>query len=192
MHYYDSSSSPVGRLVAESLTGHLSRREIVRRGIALGLSAPVIKMMLAAQSRSALAQGATPEAQEPGWSIVVPQGLRTDLAGARVRAVLDPAAHPDVPWQEAAIRKFNEATGMKAEHIPGETSATDRLDRFFPDGSQNRQIVSDLDGLNPQLNGFCRRLPIGEFYAVDYKLFALLRRFDGPFQSVHYLVMPGF
>ena len=27
-------------------------------------------------------------AQEVGWSIVVPEGLRTDLAGARVRAVL--------------------------------------------------------------------------------------------------------
>jgi trehalose/maltose transport system substrate-binding protein len=32
-----------------------------------------------------------------------------------------------VPWQEAAIRKFNEATGAAAELVPGEQSATDRL-----------------------------------------------------------------
>jgi trehalose/maltose transport system substrate-binding protein len=128
VHSYDSSSSPLGRLVAESLTGHLSRREIVRRGMALGLSAPVIGMLISAQSRSALAQDASPAAgQEPGWSIVVPEGLRTDLNGARVRAVLTSSAHPDVPWQEAAIRVFNEHTGANAELVPGEQSATDRL-----------------------------------------------------------------
>jgi trehalose/maltose transport system substrate-binding protein len=85
-------------------------------------------MILSAQSRSALAQDATPMAEEePGWSIVVPEGLRTDLAGARVRAVLAPAANPDRPWEEAAIRIFNETTGAAAEFVPGEESATDRL-----------------------------------------------------------------
>src|SRR5215208_5807409 len=81
---YDSSSSPLGRLVAQSLTGQISRRQIMRRGMALGLSAPVISMIISARSRRALAQDASPAAQEVGWSIVVPQGLRTDLAGARV------------------------------------------------------------------------------------------------------------
>ena len=127
MTQYDSSSSPVGRLVAESLTGQTSRREIMRRGLALGLSAPVIGMILSAQSRGAMAQDATPAAQEAGWSIVVPEGLRTDLAGARVRVVSATAASPDRPWQEAAIRIFNEATGANAEFVPGEESATDRL-----------------------------------------------------------------
>jgi trehalose/maltose transport system substrate-binding protein len=125
--HYDSSSSPVGHLVAESLTGRITRREIMRRGTALGLSAPVIGMILSVRSRSALAQDATPEAQEPGWSIVVPEGLRTDLAGQRVRAVLTDAAQPDRPWQEAAMRKFAEVTGATAEFVPGETQATDRL-----------------------------------------------------------------
>ena len=60
---YDSSSSPLGRLVAESLTGQITRREIMRRGMALGLSAPVIGMIISAQTRSAVAQEATPEAQ---------------------------------------------------------------------------------------------------------------------------------
>src|SRR5215210_7092663 len=89
---YDSSSSPLGRLVAESLTGQISRREIMRRGMALGLSAPIIGMIISAQTRNAMAQEATPAGQEPGWSIVVPEGLRTDLNGARVRAVIAPAA----------------------------------------------------------------------------------------------------
>jgi len=95
--------------------------------MALGLSAPVIGMIISAQTRSAVAQETTPAGQEVGWSIVVPEGLRTDLAGARVRAVLAPASDPDRPWQEAAIRKFNEATGAAAEFVPGEQSATDRL-----------------------------------------------------------------
>jgi trehalose/maltose transport system substrate-binding protein len=127
MNSHDSGSSPLGRLVAEALTGQVSRREMMRRGVALGLSAPVIEMILSAQVRSALAQEATPEAREPGWSIVVPEGLRTDLAGARVRAVLAPAASPDRDWTEAAIRIFNETTGAAAEFAPGEESATDRL-----------------------------------------------------------------
>jgi len=124
---YDSSSSPVGRLVAESLTGQTSRREIVRRGIALGLSAPVIGMILSAQSRSAMAQDASPAAGEMSTSIVVPEGLRTDLGGSRVRAVLAEASSPDRPWLEEAMRVFSDATGITAEFIPGETSATDRL-----------------------------------------------------------------
>src|SRR5215217_4719917 len=117
---YDSSSSPLGRLVAESLTGQISRREIMRRGMALGLSAPVIGMIISAQTRNAMAQDATPEAQEVGWSIVVPEGLRTDLAGARIRAVLTSSANPDRPWQEAALAKFSEATGIETEYVPGE------------------------------------------------------------------------
>jgi trehalose/maltose transport system substrate-binding protein len=127
MHGHDSSSSPLGRLVAEALTGQISRRQMMRRGVALGLSAPVIEMILSAQLRRAQAQDASPEAREAGWSIVVPEGLRTDLAGARVRAVLSPAANPDRDWIEAAIRIFNETTGAAAEFVPGEESATDRL-----------------------------------------------------------------
>jgi trehalose/maltose transport system substrate-binding protein len=123
---YDSSSSPVSRLVAESLTGQASRREVIRRGLALGLSAPVIGMILSAQQRSVLAQDATPAGQAT-TSIVVPQGLRTDLAGAHIRAVLASASDPDRPWQEEALRLFSEATGITTEFVPGEQSATDRL-----------------------------------------------------------------
>jgi trehalose/maltose transport system substrate-binding protein len=116
----------LGRLVAESLTGQIGRRDVIRRGLALGLSAPVIGMILSAQSRSAMAQDATPAAASAN-TIVAPEGLRTDLAGSRVRAVLTSASNPDRPWQEEALRVFTEATGIETEFIPGEESATDRL-----------------------------------------------------------------
>jgi trehalose/maltose transport system substrate-binding protein len=109
--------------------GNISRRDVLRRGFVLGLSAPVIASILHMGSRSALAQDAATPAPEitPGDTIVVPQGLRTDLAGKRVAAVLAEASSPDRPWIEAALAKFSEATGIEAVFIPGEQSATDRL-----------------------------------------------------------------
>ena len=125
MHSYDSSASPLGRLVAESLSGQLSRREIMRRAAALGLSAPLVAMILSAGARRAAAQDAG--AVAPGSTIVVPQGLRTDLKGATISAVAAAASNPDVPWQKAAFAKFTEATGIAVNFVPGEQSATDRL-----------------------------------------------------------------
>ena len=127
MHSYDSGNSPMGRLVAESLAGQLSRREIMQRGAALGVGASVLSMLISASARRGLAQDATPAGQEPGWSVVVPEGLRTDLAGQRVNAVLTDASNPDRPWIEAVMRIFSEATGAEANYVPGEQSATDRL-----------------------------------------------------------------
>ena len=128
MHSHDSSSSPFGRLVAQSLAGQLSRREIMQRGAALGVGASLMSMLLSASARRGLAQDASPAAAgDPGWAIVVPEGLRTDLEGQRVNAVLTDASNPDRPWIEAAVRIFAEHTGAEANYIPGETSATDRL-----------------------------------------------------------------
>jgi trehalose/maltose transport system substrate-binding protein len=114
-------------LVAQSLSGQLSRREIMQRGAALGVGASLMSMLISASTRRGLAQDASPAAGDPGWSIVVPEGLRTDLQGQRVNAVLAEAAHPDRPFQEAAMRIFAETTGAEANFIPGEASATDRL-----------------------------------------------------------------
>ncbi|MDQ3411928.1 MAG: ABC transporter substrate-binding protein [Chloroflexota bacterium] len=127
MHSFDSNNSPFGRLVAESLTGQLSRREIMRRGAALGVGASVLSMLIAAGSRRGLAQEATPAGQEAGWSITVPEGLRTDLDGARVNFVSVAASSADRPWLDAALAVFNETTGAAAAYVPGEQSATDRL-----------------------------------------------------------------
>ena len=127
MHSHDSSNTPFSRLVAQSLSGQLSRREIMQRGAALGVGASLMSMLINANAHRSMAQEATPAGPEVGWSIVAPEGLRTDLAGQRVNAVLASAAHPDGPWIEAALRIFSETTGAEAAWIPGEESATDRL-----------------------------------------------------------------
>lgn len=122
----DKHANAVGQMIDQLARGEISRRDVLRRGFVLGISAPVIASIL--KGGAAFAQDATPTADmAPGDTIVVPEGLRTDLAGGRVTAVLAEASSPDRPWIEAALAKFSEATGIEAVFIPGETSATDRL-----------------------------------------------------------------
>lgn len=123
----DKYSPAVSQLMEDFKRGNISRRDVLRRGFVLGLSAPVIASILAIGARGAYAQDATPAADVAGSTIVVPEGLRTDLAGKRVAAVLAESSSPDRPWIEAALAKFSEATGIEAVFIPGEQSATDRL-----------------------------------------------------------------
>ena len=131
MRGYDSSTSPVGRLLAESLTGRISRREILKRASALGLSAPLVGMMLNAQARTARAQDATPAPDPSAAStLVMPQGLRTDLAGATINAVLADPTDPNGPFLENALRMFSEATGITANFLNGETQADARLQAY--------------------------------------------------------------
>lgn len=120
----DSGDSPVARLLAESLTGQVSRREIFKRGTALGLSAPLIGIMLSAREHVALAQDV-----EPGSTIVVPEGLPTDLEGTSISIILGQDG-PVVPWEEAAVAKFSDATGIKVTRTSGPESATERLAQY--------------------------------------------------------------
>jgi trehalose/maltose transport system substrate-binding protein len=123
----EQRTQAISTMMDEFRRGNISRRDVLRRGFALGLSAPVIATILHTGGRSALAQDASPVAETPGSTIVVPQGLRTDLTGQRVAAVLAESSSPDRPWIEAALAKFSDATGIEAVFIPGEQSATDRL-----------------------------------------------------------------
>jgi trehalose/maltose transport system substrate-binding protein len=135
---YDRSrqTSPIARLLAESLAGRASRREIVKRAGALGLSAPLVGLMLSAQARATAAQDATPAPSTPapdpnaGSTIVVPQGLRSDLQGQRVNAVLQDSTDPNLPFVEAAMRRFSEVTGAEANLIRGERQADARLQAY--------------------------------------------------------------
>jgi trehalose/maltose transport system substrate-binding protein len=126
---HNESSSPVTRLLAESLAGQISRRDILKRAGALGLSAPLVGVMLSAQAHVAVAQDATPEGAAPGSTIVVPEGLPTDLAGASINVIFG-ADGPSVPWEEAAIDKFTEATGIEVTLTEGPQSATERLAQY--------------------------------------------------------------
>jgi trehalose/maltose transport system substrate-binding protein len=123
---HNEISSPVTRLLAESLAGQLTRREILKRATALGLSAPLVGVMLSAQEHVASAQDATPAASDVGSKIVVPEGLPTDLGGSAI-TVLFGADGPSTPWEQAAIDKFTEVTGIEVTLIVGPTSATERL-----------------------------------------------------------------
>jgi len=122
-----NTPSPVSRLMAESLAGRISRREIARRAAALGVSAPLVGMMLRANASAVAAQDASPAA---GDAIPVPAGLRTDLSGASIAAVLSDPTDPLGDFVERAIPVFAEATGISVEFIRGETQTDQRLQNY--------------------------------------------------------------
>ena len=80
------------KLIDGVMNGKMSRREAIRRATILGISAPVAASLI--RSGVASAQDATPDAMmdEVGGTIVVPEGLRTDLAGEEISVVLAEAA----------------------------------------------------------------------------------------------------
>ncbi|MBA2468192.1 MAG: ABC transporter substrate-binding protein [Chloroflexia bacterium] len=116
--------NPVNDLMKASYTGQLSRRDVMKRGGALGLSATMMGTILA--SHNAAAQDASPAAEQPaGWSVVMPADL-PDLAGVEISAMLA-ADGPGAPFDQAVCDMFAEATGAVVNYLPGAESATERL-----------------------------------------------------------------
>lgn len=113
------------RLYGEYSGGRLGRRELLKRAGGLGLGATALAMV--GGSRSAYGQGTPAAGGEVGYSLSVPEGLRTDLGGTKIKAILASSAATALPWEMAAIAAFTEATGIEVEHVAGEESATDRL-----------------------------------------------------------------
>jgi trehalose/maltose transport system substrate-binding protein len=139
----DAFQSQLSELTNAVLNGKMSRREAIRRAGLLGVSAPVAAMLI--RGRAVAAQDATPAAAvEVGSTITVPAGLRTDLAGQKIRAVLAESSSPDVDWIKAAGAKFSEATGIEFEYVPGDQSSTDRLRTY---NTQLGAGSSDVDVL---------------------------------------------
>jgi branched-chain amino acid transport system substrate-binding protein len=68
--------------MTESLAGQLSRREVLRRATALGLSAPLVAMIVGVQSQSAFAQG-TPAAPPTGEPIKIGAAVSTTGSNGR-------------------------------------------------------------------------------------------------------------
>jgi trehalose/maltose transport system substrate-binding protein len=68
-------------------------------------------------------------ATEAGSTIVVPTNLRTDLSGASVKWIAG-AEGPASAWDDAAAKKFTDATGIQVQVIRGQQSATDRLAEY--------------------------------------------------------------
>ena len=117
--------NPVNELMRESYTGRISRREAIKRGAALGISATMMGTILAANGAGA--QDATPaaEAQPAGWAITVPEGL-PDLSGVELNVMLG-SDGPGAPFDQACCDKFAEATGATVNYLKGAESATERL-----------------------------------------------------------------
>ena len=122
--------NPVDRLYRDAVTGRLSRREVMKRGTALGLGSALMGTILRAESIGAQA---TPEATRPdGWSIPDAETLQnelqlsTDFAGTELKLVLE-GDGPNSPYEQATVDRFNEITGMQAVYIKGASNATERL-----------------------------------------------------------------
>ncbi len=117
--------NPVNELMRESFTGRISRRDAIKRGAALGISASMMGTILAANGAGA--QDATPdaEAQPAGWAIEVPEGL-PDLSGVELNVMLG-SDGVGAPFDQACCDKFAEATGAVVNYIKGAESATERL-----------------------------------------------------------------
>lgn len=117
----------VNELLADSLSGRSSRREVMRRAAVLGLSAPVAGIVASAYAQGAAAQDATPAAGgETGYTITKPANLRSDLAGQKITVILG-ASGAGTPFTQALVAKFQEYTGIETTLIEGPESATDRL-----------------------------------------------------------------
>lgn len=120
----------VDRLLKDFRRGAISRRDLLRGAAGVGLSGMAFAALARATTPRAFAQDATPSVVALGSTIVVPQGLRTDLTGQSIKAVLSDSTSPDIPWVEAAIAAFTEATGITVEFVRGEQTADARLQAY--------------------------------------------------------------
>src|SRR4051812_15198157 len=117
----------INQLVNDSLNGSVSRRDVMKRGAMLGLSASAIGAIGTINGRRAFAQDATPGAgTEVGRWITKPANLRTDLKGQKITVVLG-ASGSGTNFTKALVAKFQEYTGIETTLVEGPESATDRL-----------------------------------------------------------------
>ena len=115
----------IAELLKDFRRGSINRRELIARGTALGISAFFLGRLA---TDRAFAQDATPEAIEPGSTLTMPADLRTDLSGQEITAIIgDDGSGLGVAWEEAALAKFTEATGIAVTRISGNQNANERL-----------------------------------------------------------------
>lgn len=115
--------NPVNVLMADAMHGRASRRDILKRGTALGLSSALMGTILTAERLGA--QGTPAAAQPAGYSIVIPEGL-PDLSGIELSAMLGEDG-PAAPFDQACCDAFSEATGARVTYLKGAERATERL-----------------------------------------------------------------
>ncbi|HLU34453.1 MAG TPA: ABC transporter substrate-binding protein [Thermomicrobiales bacterium] len=120
--------TPANKLMQDAITGRATRRELIKRGSALGLSAVLMDKILFANSvGAAAASQASPSADQPvGWSMEKPEWLDVDLSGQTINAMFG-SDGPGAPYDQAMCDKFAEWTGATVNYLKGAESATDRL-----------------------------------------------------------------
>ena len=135
MKGYGYNPNPVNNLFRDAVHGRLSRREIIKRGSALGLSATLMGTILRAEAVGA--QGTPAAEATPGWSIPSADDIlaelelnTSDFAGVAFNWV-GGADGPGTPYEEALLARFNEITGAQATLIKGAESTTDRLQFYL-------------------------------------------------------------
>ena len=110
------------------LNGRITRREMLFRAAAAGAGAMTMGMLLNHRVGAQATPAGTPAAAaEPGSTIQMPSDLRTDLGGASIKFVGHASGDTELPWEQAAIAKFVQATGINVELVPGDKTTTDRL-----------------------------------------------------------------
>jgi len=112
-------------LLRDYMGGRIDRRQLLKSAAAAGVLLPVLSIMRGASPT--LAQDASPVAAEAGSTITVPADLRTDLSGKEIAWMGPNSADPDLPWNQAAIQKFTDATGIKVNLVQGENQTDARL-----------------------------------------------------------------
>jgi trehalose/maltose transport system substrate-binding protein len=119
--------NPVNQLMVDAMHGRASRRDIMKRGSALGLSSVLMGTILRAESLGA--QGTPAGTQPAGYSLVAPEGL-PDLSGVTLSVVLG-SDGPGAPFDQACCDLFASSTGATVNYIKGAESATDRLQFYL-------------------------------------------------------------
>ncbi|MDQ4044810.1 MAG: ABC transporter substrate-binding protein [Chloroflexota bacterium] len=164
--------NPVNKLYRDALHGRLSRREVMKRGTALGLSSALMGTMLRAESVGA--QG-TPEGQEAGWAIPSAEEMQNELqlgdfSGVQFSFVTG-AEGPETPFAVAAIRRFEEMTGAQVQLVHGPQSATDRLQFYLQSFAAQAADIDAMDIdviwpgiLAPHTIDLSDSMPEGEFF----------------------------
>jgi trehalose/maltose transport system substrate-binding protein len=123
----DQNKRMIGELLSDFRKGNVTRRELMKRGSALGIAAMFLNRIAL---DSAFAQDATPEAVAAGSTLVAPAGFDQSLAGQKINVELGDEGS-GAPWEKAAVALFNKTTGIEATRLPGETSTTDKLSKLL-------------------------------------------------------------
>ena len=106
-------TSPINDLIQQTIRARVNRREIIRRGAALGLSASAIGALAA---RGVGAQGTPPAAAAPGGN--EPTGPQVDRLIFWTRASPDDAGEPNLFSQmQARAQAYTDAIGTEIELV---------------------------------------------------------------------------